>query len=215
MVLQRVGIIGDIHAEDELLETTLAFLHTLEIDTILCTGDVVDGPGDANRCAQLLIDAGVYCVKGNHDRWLLSGSMRELPEASHPASMSAVLRDYLQSLPLTYAFDTAIGTVLLCHGVGVNDMRQLTPHDYGYALTVNDELQDLIADGRYAVMIGGHTHRSMVKRFGGLTVINPGTLLRRHEPGFAVANFGERTVQFYTFDTSGSVQPDKRFSMPA
>jgi len=216
MTIRTAGLIGDVHAEDTSLEATIDFLSTLGLDVLLCTGDIVDGPADANRCANLLIDAGVHCVRGNHDRWLLEGSMRDVSEATDPSTVSTVLRDYLQSLPVTYAFDATIGgTVLVCHGVGVNDMRRLTPDDYGYALTVNDDLQDLIADGRYDVMIGGHTHRSMVKRYGGLTVINPGTLLRRHEPGFAVADFGERTVQFYTFDTSGSIQPDNVFSMSA
>lgn len=201
MKLTKAGLIGDIHAEDDLLEAAIDFLASQDLDAILCTGDVVDGPGDANRCAELLVDAGVYCVRGNHDRWLLEGSMREMPEALAPASMSTKLHHYLLALPPVLDFDTSRGRTMLCHGVGMNDMRRLTPDDYGYALTVNDELQDLIADGRYACMIGGHTHMPMVKRFGGLTVINPGTLMRRHEPGFATVDFGAGTVQFYCFDS--------------
>jgi putative phosphoesterase len=215
MTINIAGLIGDVHAEDKYLEAAIDFLSTLDLDVLLCTGDVVDGPGDANRCAQLLMDTGVYCVKGNHDRWLLSGWMRESPEALAPTSMSSVLQDFLLSLPPSIDFETRRGRLMLCHGVGVNDMRSLTRDDYGYALTVNDELQDLIAGGISRLMIGGHTHRSMVKSFGGLTVINPGTLLRRHEPGFATVDFEENTVQFYTLDDNGSVTTGSQAALPA
>ena len=44
-VLERIGVVGDIHAQDERLEVTLEFLRK-EAVPIMCTGDVVDGKGD-------------------------------------------------------------------------------------------------------------------------------------------------------------------------
>ena len=215
LTIRRAGLIGDIHAEDDYLDAAIDFLSTQRLDAILCTGDVVDGPGDPNRCANLLVEAGVVCVKGNHDRWLISNTGREMPEATPQSSMSSALRDYLLSLPVSVEFESSLGLGLLCHGVGSNDMRRLTPDDYGYALTANDELQDILATDRYRILIGGHTHRSMVKQFGTLTVINPGTLLRRHDPGFAVVDFDPGVVQFYTFDGTTAIHNALAIRMPA
>jgi len=215
MILVKVGLIGDIHAEDEILASVLDFLSTQPLDAILCTGDIVDGPGDPNRCATLLRGARVICVRGNHDRWLLEGSMRELPEATHPAAVSTELRDYLLSLSPVFAFDTPSGTALLCHGVGTNDMRRLTPDDDGYALQANVELQQLITENWHTYVIGGHTHRSMVRRVDSLTVVNPGTLLRRHQPGFAVADFSAGHVTPYSVDEHGRITQLDHINIPA
>ena len=46
----RIGIIGDIHAEDTHLDLALAFLNEQAVDVIICTGDIVDGNGDVDRC---------------------------------------------------------------------------------------------------------------------------------------------------------------------
>ena len=38
-------------------------------------------------------------------------------------------------------------------------------------------------------MIGGHTHRPMVRTIEGLTIVNPGTLVLEQNPGFIIADF--------------------------
>jgi len=93
--------------------------------------------------------------------------------------------------------ETVRGTALLCHGLRESDMAQVTPDDYGYAIESNQELQDLRREGGCRYLIAGHTHQPMVRSFGALTIVNPGTLLRDFEPGFAIVDFEERGVQFY------------------
>jgi putative phosphoesterase len=211
--LKRAVLIGDIHAEDERLAAVLEFVASTPAETVLCTGDIVDGPGNPNRCASLLRDAGVVCVRGNHDRWLLANTMRDLPDATEPASMSGELRDYLLGLPSIVAVDTSAGRAMLCHGLGTNDMRRLLPSDYGYALTSNEDLQDLLARREYEIVIAGHTHRAMVRRFDHLIVINPGTLLRYHDPTFAIADFEIGSVQFYDIDDCFGITAGASYSI--
>jgi hypothetical protein len=43
----RIGLIGDVHAEDGFLEIALNHLQALRVDVCLCVGDVVDGLGAA------------------------------------------------------------------------------------------------------------------------------------------------------------------------
>ena len=81
-MLTKIGVIGDIHAESTRLRKALEFLQTMDLDEILCVGDVVDGTGDVNECCELLREHHVIIVKGNHDEWFLKNTMRDLPDAT-------------------------------------------------------------------------------------------------------------------------------------
>ena len=46
-LIRRMGIVGDVHTESTLLALALAHLKAQEVDIIVCTGDVPDGPEGA------------------------------------------------------------------------------------------------------------------------------------------------------------------------
>jgi predicted phosphodiesterase len=193
--LVRIGAIGDIHAEDETLERVLDHLAGLRLARILAVGDIVDGPGDSARCCRLLAAAGVDVVRGNHDRWALEDQLRNLPGAL--AALDPEQRRFLEALPATRDYQTVAGPLLLCHGLGADDMCRLTDDDFGYALESNDPLQELLATEQYRFVVNGHTHRRMVRHFGGLAVINAGTLFRENDPCFAVIDIAAGRVEFF------------------
>jgi predicted phosphodiesterase len=196
-MLRRIGVVGDVHAEDQILQAALTFLQAQGVDKVLCTGDVVDGAGDAERCCQLLREHEIDTVRGNHDRWFLNFRMRDLPDVTDWEALSFASRSWLWNLPATRSYETCLGRLLLCHGVGDNDMRRLTPDDYGYALQVNDELQQLLHSGEYRMMIGGHTHYRMAKWFDNMLVVNAGTLRHHHQPCLTLLDVELETVQFF------------------
>jgi predicted phosphodiesterase len=198
-LLDCVGVIGDVHAEDLFLERALERFAQLGISSVLCTGDVVDGFGSAQRCCDLLRERRVETVRGNHDRWITEGALRSLPEATAIEQLNASAREYLASLPPVREYTTASGPLLLCHGLGKNDMARLGPDDYGYALDVNDELQELLRLAKYRYVVNGHTHRRMVRKFGPITVINAGTLKRDHQPCVLVLDFGQSCASHFDF----------------
>jgi len=177
-VIRRVGLIGDLHAEHEALELVLAQLRRLGAETLLQVGDIADGPGDLSRTVALLSEHQVLAVRGNHDRWLLGNQLRDLPYATPFADASPEVVAYLSALPVTREFHSPRGQVLLCHGLGINDMVGVKPEHEGYALASNSELQQLIRERRYRFVLNGHTHRAMLRTFGPLSIINAGTLLR-------------------------------------
>lgn len=202
--LARIGAIGDIHAEDHTLERVLDHLAGLTLDRILAVGDIVDGPGDSARCCRLLAAADVDAVRGNHDRWALKDQLRTLPGAL--AALDPEQRRYLDSLPATRTYDTTAGPLLLCHGLGADDMCRLTDDDFGYALETNDPLQELLAAEQFRFVVNGHTHRRMVRHFRQLTVINVGTLFRENDPCFAVIDFSLGRVEFFDL-SDGRIAP--------
>jgi len=205
----KIGLIGDVHQEDRYLGRTLQRLADLGADDVLCTGDIVDGEGSADNAIRLLADAGVYAVRGNHDRWFLLGAMRDLPDALPAEQLNSEHRKWLEALPRSLRFETLAGSLLLCHGLGDADMATLMPDDEGYALEVNDQFNSLVRSPDIDIVVAGHTHRRMVRHFDGLVVINAGTLLRHIEPGFAVLDLDEKGVVFYGFEAIGVVEVER------
>ena len=206
----RIGLIGDIHAEDALLEQALDVLRSRGVELVAATGDVTDGLGSVERCCELLEAHEVVVVGGNHDRWFLAGTARGLPAATPPEAVSLAARRTLEGFPLMVELETCAGRALLCHGLGPNDMAKVNPDDDGYAIDSNDDLQNLLRGGGYRWILNGHSHRWMVRHFGGVTVINAGTLKRDHDPCFLELDFTARTGSLFSFDANLKVAADVR-----
>lgn len=202
--LRTLGVLGDIHAEDTRLAAALDHLRASSVDRIVSVGDIVDGPGDFVRTCALLRAASVDTVRGNHERWLLAGTMRDLPDALPTADLGPLERHFVTGLPLVREYHTAAGLMLLCHGLGPHDMQTVHPDDSGYALEYNDALQALIAERRYRFVVCGHSHQRMVRGFGQLTVVNAGTLYRDHEPCFARIDCAAGEVEFHDLRASAT-----------
>lgn len=197
-VVQRVGLIGDVHGEDAALEAVLRFFaENGPFDAILCVGDIPakQGIGDTGRCIQLLMDAGITTVRGNHDRWYMENeSMRDM--LGYDAdNVTLEQRTWLARLPKTIEISTPHGPLLLCHGLGEKDMEGIYPGGDDAPILQALEWREIVP--RCAYMIAGHTHYRMVRKLEPITIINPGTLRWEEKPGFAIADFAEGTVQFY------------------
>jgi predicted phosphodiesterase len=195
-MLRRLGVIGDVHCESETLGRVLDALETMNVEAVLCVGDLVDGPGDADATLGMLEARGVQCVAGNHERWLLEGEQRTLEDAT--LEINEASRAFIESLPILRRYTTPNGSALLCHGVGKDDEAWLLPDTRGYALQDIPTLRELMLDETVQFMLGGHTHHRMVRVFPGLTVVNTGTIHRKDEQTFTVIDFEAMRVGVYS-----------------
>jgi len=195
-MLSRLGVIGDVHCESETLERVLDALGTMNVEAVLCVGDLVDGPGDADATLKMLEERGVQCVAGNHERWFLDSEQRTVEDATLEVSNAS--RAFLQSLPPVRRYATPNGNAMLCHGVGDDDEAWLLPDTRGYALQDIPSLRELMLDEDVQFILGGHTHERMVRVFPGLTVVNAGTIHRKDEQTFMVVDFEAMRVGFYS-----------------
>lgn len=211
----KFGLVGDIHAEDERLAAALAIFERESVERVLCVGDVVDGAGDVDRCCALLTASNALGVRGNHDRWILEDRMRSLPNAHHKAELAPQSLALLSALPATREIQTPRGLLLLCHGVGDDDMQRLKPDDEGYALDSNLALAGLLDVNRWAFAVGGHTHDRMVRRFEDLVFVNPGTLARDHAPCCAIFHVEDGRVAFFDLDDPSAPRPGEELAIPA
>ncbi|HET8936833.1 MAG TPA: metallophosphoesterase family protein [Polyangiales bacterium] len=197
----RLGVIGDIHTRADRLEWALRVLKQQEVECILVTGDVVDGPQPhaVDRVCELLQKFQVGCVLGNHDRWLLDKQHRDLTEATFPEDVGRATREFLQSLPHSVELQTVQGRLLLGHGLGSNDMTCLYPYDHGPSLQYNTTLQAILRAEQYRYVISGHTHMRMVREISGVTFINAGALHYTREPCCLLLDFQQRQAQFFEY----------------
>jgi len=209
----HLGIIGDVHAESALLALAVARLQALNVTAILCTGDIADGAGSVDDCCAILRDPTILTVAGNHDRWLLRNSMRDLPDATSLSALAESTVDFLSALPKTRTVQTPAGSLLLCHGLGENDMASVAEDEQGYALENNFELHALIR-GPHAVVVNGHTHHPMVRAFGSVAVINAGTIKANQNPCFLLLDTIARTVCLFDLPAPNHV-PSRVWHMMA
>ena len=205
MNYNSIGIIGDVHCEDRLLKKAVAILIAKNSEIIICTGDIADGKGDFDKCISILERHAIMTIRGNHDNWLLNNTMRSLADATMIDNVDSRSIDYLKKLSKTQDIQTSMGATLLCHGLGDNDMARLTPDDYGYALEANFELQRIISDNKYSIIISGHTHRRMVRDIGNCIFINAGSLIISNDPCFSFADFHKNTIEFILLDADGDI----------
>lgn len=194
----RIGLIGDVHAEHGGLAEALAELRARDVDAILCTGDVADGPGCLDRSVALLAEADVRTVAGNHERWLLQDRCRHVAHAHRIRKLSSDTRAWLEGLPAVREIATARGRLMLCHGVGANDMRKVwpgTPERPDGPVHRAPELDAIARAGKFRLLVQGHLHYRTVLDFPGLTLLNAGTLRSGQRPGVCIVDLGADRVR--------------------
>jgi predicted phosphodiesterase len=191
-MITRFGVIGDVHGRPDLLRLGLEILQSRACGMLLCVGDIADGPGSVDECCHLLNSNGVETVRGNHDKWLAEGRMRRLPHATQLGDLSDFSKMFLTMLPTVRYFESALGLLMLCHGLGEDDMWRPPPP--GERLALTDPQLQLLKD--VSVVFHGHTHtRGLIQIPHSKTVLlNVGSLQAR-EPTVtfidSVAGLGE------------------------
>ncbi len=116
----RYAVIGDVHANLEALTAVLQEIDRLQVDKIVCVGDLVGYHADPNECVALIRQHGIQSIAGNHDRAAIN--VEEAwdfgPAARHAilrtgAILDAETRSYLKTLPSLLQVDPGL---LLVHG---------------------------------------------------------------------------------------------------
>lgn len=159
----RVAALCDVHGNLPALEAVLAEVASLDVDRIVCGGDVVAGPYP-QECLDRLREAEAVFVRGNADRessrapdgtweWLSA----QLDEAAH---------EFLRTLPLSVSLDG----VLYCHGSPRDDDEILTK------VSPDARFRAALAGVEQRVVVGGHTHVQFERVVGGTRFVNAGSV---------------------------------------
>ncbi len=154
----RYGLISDIHGNLEALNAVLSEIDKLQIDTILCLGDVVGYGPNPNECASIVKERAAVCLIGNHDEAALGRVdleffnyiAREAIEWTMK-QLNAESVDYLTPLPYTHEFENN----LLVHA------SPDEPRRWNYIISLEDAEQSFAAFEQQLCFIG-HSHTPWV-----------------------------------------------------
>ena len=159
----RVAALCDVHGNLPALEAVLAEVASLEVDRIVCGGDVVAGPFP-RECLDKLVGAEAIFVRGNADR--------ESPRA--PAGTWEWIVANLDPLSVAFLGDlpqaVSLGGVLYCHGSPRDDDEILT------RVSSDERFRAALEGVEERLVVGGHTHVQFERVVDGIRFVNAGSV---------------------------------------
>ena len=168
----RVAAISDIHGNLPALEAVLAEIDSEGVDEIVVAGDSAHGPWAA-EIADLLVERGARCVRGNADREVVDRNDRFGPLAPWSADRLGDRRlAVVAGWPLTLELSVdGLGETLVCHSTPTSDDPIYT------RITPDEELVGVLGKVAADVLVCGHTHMQYDRTLSsGLRVVNPGSV---------------------------------------
>jgi putative phosphoesterase len=166
----RVAALCDVHGNLPALEAVLAEVRSLDVDRVVCGGDLVAGPFP-RECLDRLLELEAVFVRGNADR--------ETPRA--PAGewewvvgrLDEESRGFLAGLPIAVSLDG----VLYCHGSPRDEDEILTK------VSPDERFRAALNGVEERVVVGGHTHVQFQRVVDGTLFVNAGSVGMPYEGG--------------------------------
>jgi putative phosphoesterase len=158
----RIGVLSDIHCNAAGLEEALRRLG--DIDELICLGDSIWEYRFSNEVVQILKDREAHVILGNHEECFLG------PQGARARARNGIDHDllgWLAERPHRIELERAGRKLLLVHS---------TPWEPRGAY-IHPESGDLarFAETDADYVLYGHTHQQVVRRFGRVLVVNPGS----------------------------------------
>lgn len=168
---RRVGIFSDIHGNLQALERVLSELETLEVDYLVCCGDVVGYGGNPNECTDVLRERNIPTIAGNHDHAALSlidiTYFNEVAKRAITWTRTQLRPEnekFLRELPMSIE----VADMLFVHA------SPRSPESWNYIITMGDARQGFQHFGQRACFIG-HSHTPFIVENSGGNLACPDT----------------------------------------
>lgn len=200
----EIGIISDIHAGLSELKSELEQLNGAKVDHILCAGDLVDFGDHGEAVINLITDAQIPCVQGNHDHAARRNQQQSKPEGGVKRSiLRAKTLDLLEQLPQYLRFEWENTSILLTHATPWGGEM------YVYPDSTIPLFRRVVREANADVTILGHTHRPMWIQVGERTIVNAGSVSQNYELGFGtygILSLPEREFHLFNVETGEQVR---------
>ena len=183
----KIGVISDIHSNKYALDAVLKEFDNLNIDKIICCGDVVGFNPYPEECAQLLLKRKdkLIMVRGNHEKYMIDGlpkrvhdNMRKVSEneiAHHKwnhGNLSKESREFLSNLPLDLTLNIEGKKIYVVH-YPYNEDGSFKKY---IRLPIPEENEEIFSGIDADIYLYGHTHELVVNEINNKLYINPGSL---------------------------------------
>jgi putative phosphoesterase len=212
----KLLILSDIHGNWPALE---AVLHAEpEWDAVAFCGDVVDYGPNPVECLRWVTENAEHRVRGNHDNAVAfdvdchcMGSFREFSVATrawHQTLIRGADRHSLANLLTLDWFEWQGRHFRMAHATPQGDLFEYLPMDRW-----GERIEGLDSD----FILIGHTHVQGMKRFGEVTVVNPGSvgLARDHngEACYAIHDGTRMALRRVPYDVNRTIADLKSSSL--
>ncbi len=181
-ILIRIGLIADIHGNLVALETVLRELEQEHIDDIICLGDVGSLGPQPHEVIERLRNLSCPVILGNTDVWLLAPppvkesdpqNARILREINVWCAQQLAESDqaYLQTFSPTLQRVLDERRTLMCYHGSPRSFDDVIA-----ATTPAEQVKEMLAGFSATIMVGGHTHIQMLRRYENSHIVNVGSV---------------------------------------
>jgi putative phosphoesterase len=215
----KVGLISDVHGNSPAFRSVVAALRG-RVDSILFMGDLVGYYPFVNECAEAWDADQITGILGNHDQILADClAQRREPEEQYRARYGSALtrslrylspkaRALLASWPDHRSLNLGGASVAMFHGAPWMHLEGRVYPDFA-------EWERFEGCSEEVILLG-HTHYPMIKKWRGKIIINPGSVgqprSRSGAAEYAVLDMVKRSVVFEhaVYDVSSVVEDAMR-----
>ena len=154
----RYGVIADVHANLNALDTVLAALRRAGVDRFLCTGDLVGYGPRPNECVARIAEIEAITVAGNHDL-MATGALGLGDVNPHVKRTIEWTRAWLDESAAAF-LGTLPRTVTTRDGVTLGHGSLDDPTEYVYDCRAGRDQLELLREREPAArgLLLGHTH---------------------------------------------------------
>jgi putative phosphoesterase len=158
----KIGVVSDLHCN------VAGFAQALElmgdVDELICLGDSIWEYRFSNEIVRLLKEHGAHTILGNHEEGFFGP---QGARARQPEWIDRSLLGWLSERPHRLELQLGGKRLLAVHS---------TPWEpRGSYVYPHDSLLARFGEANADFVLYGHTHHQLVRRFGGVLVINPGS----------------------------------------
>ncbi len=175
----RIALLADIHGNLVALETVLQEIARESVDKIICLGDVaVLGP-QPHEVVDRLRQLECPVILGNTDAWLLAPPKTKILNNEIfrtitswcAEQMTSEDQSYLHTFSPLLELPLDKERKLLCYHGSPRSFDDVIA-----AITSDIEVKRMLDGSMAAVMVGGHTHIQMIRRYEDAYLVNVGSV---------------------------------------
>jgi len=165
-------ILSDIHSNYRFLKKIINEIDLLKVEDIYCLGDIIGYYDQPAECIDLLIERGVKCIKGNHEKYLLGEAHYNSKNESlygffkQKRELKDKQVEFLSLLP-----DQRIETIRNNRFIFIHSLPQNTTK-----YIFNPYKFDKTLLNKYDFYCSGHTHIPYILYINRTCVLNPGSV---------------------------------------
>lgn len=189
----KIGVFSDVHGHLDELKLTLKLFKKLQVDKLVCCGDLVDKGKFSDDVVTMMRDLAIPCVQGNHDK------KAQFAWMTHGESLKDSTIEYLTNLPTFLSYQWESKTVYVCHANPWEDASY-----YIYPDSHEFLFQEVVTTVKADIVIMGHTHHPMSVKYDNMLMVNPGSIYGnrdRKERTCGVLTLPVSTFEIFNIET--------------